>query len=171
MTQALKQRARDFPGVVTCEPGDSLGAIFSLIKARRVHRLVVVQGRNDPEPGKLVGVISLSDVMKTVIVSAELLLARERELIIRATISSSADQVSVRNSLIKLFGTRLRRLLHRQRRACQRSLWGDSRLIRCHEHPLFAAKRKWAPGGLAPESFANICIMISRWEKEGKTAE
>lgn len=67
MTQALKQRARDFPGVVTCEPGDSLGAIFSLIKARRVHRLVVVQGRNDPEPGKLVGVISLSDVMKTVI--------------------------------------------------------------------------------------------------------
>lgn len=69
MTQALKQRARDFPGVVTCEPGDSLGAIFSLIKARRVHRLVVVQGRNDPEPGKLVGVISLSDVMKTVIVS------------------------------------------------------------------------------------------------------
>jgi hypothetical protein len=28
----------------------------------------VVQGRNDPEPGKLIGVISLSDVMKTVIV-------------------------------------------------------------------------------------------------------
>ncbi|BEI85502.1 hypothetical protein CcaverHIS002_0509030 [Cutaneotrichosporon cavernicola] len=67
IAQALKQRSHDFPGVVTCHPNDSLGAIFSLIKIRRVHRLVVVAGANDPQPGKLVGVISLSDIMRHLI--------------------------------------------------------------------------------------------------------
>ncbi|WWC89223.1 uncharacterized protein L201_004141 [Kwoniella dendrophila CBS 6074] len=67
ISQALKQRAVDFPGVVTCSPKDSLSAIFSLIKIRRVHRLVVVQGRDDPNPGKLVGIISLSDIMRALI--------------------------------------------------------------------------------------------------------
>ncbi|EJT45852.1 snf1p protein kinase activator, Snf4p [Trichosporon asahii var. asahii CBS 8904] len=65
--QALKQRAPDFEGVVTCHPKDSLGAIFSLIKVRRVHRLVVVSGEDDPHPGRLVGVISLSDIMRHLI--------------------------------------------------------------------------------------------------------
>ncbi|WRT66471.1 uncharacterized protein IL334_003430 [Kwoniella shivajii] len=67
ISQALKQRAVDFPGVVTCSPRDSLSAIFSLIKIRRVHRLVVVQGRDDPHPGRFVGVISLSDIMRALI--------------------------------------------------------------------------------------------------------
>ncbi|GMK55235.1 hypothetical protein CspeluHIS016_0202910 [Cutaneotrichosporon spelunceum] len=67
IAQALKQRSHDFPGVVTCHPNDSLSAIFSLIKIRRVHRLVVVAGANDPQPGKLVGVISLSDIMRHLI--------------------------------------------------------------------------------------------------------
>jgi CBS domain-containing protein len=67
IAQALKQRAVDFPGVVTCSPKDSLGAIFSLIKIRRVHRLVVVAGADDPKPGRLVGVISLSDIMRHLI--------------------------------------------------------------------------------------------------------
>ncbi|OCF38465.1 nuclear protein SNF4 [Kwoniella heveanensis CBS 569] len=67
ISQALKQRAVDFAGVVTCSPKDSLSAIFSLIKIRRVHRLVVVQGRDDPQPGRLVGVISLSDIMRALI--------------------------------------------------------------------------------------------------------
>ncbi|WWC70104.1 uncharacterized protein I206_104051 [Kwoniella pini CBS 10737] len=67
ISQALKQRAVDFPGVVTCSPKDSLSAIFSLIKIRRVHRLVVVQGRDDPHPGRLVGIISLSDIMRALI--------------------------------------------------------------------------------------------------------
>jgi 5'-AMP-activated protein kinase regulatory gamma subunit len=73
--QALKQRTVDFPGVVTCSPRDSLGAVFSLIKIRRVHRLVVVAGRDDPQPGRLVGIISLSDIMKAIIVSFQLLYA------------------------------------------------------------------------------------------------
>lgn len=67
IAQALKQRSADFPGVVTCSPKDSLGAIFSLIKIRRVHRLVVVAGADDPQPGRLVGVISLSDIMRHLI--------------------------------------------------------------------------------------------------------
>ncbi|ODN81999.1 hypothetical protein L202_02327 [Cryptococcus amylolentus CBS 6039] len=67
IAQALKQRAVDFPGVVTCSPNDSLSAIFSLIKIRRVHRLVVVAGQDDPKPGRLVGVISLSDIMRALI--------------------------------------------------------------------------------------------------------
>jgi 5'-AMP-activated protein kinase regulatory gamma subunit len=70
IAQALKQRALDFPGVVTCSPKDSLSAVFSLIKIRRVHRLVVVAGQDDPQPGRLVGVISLSDIMRALIVSA-----------------------------------------------------------------------------------------------------
>jgi len=70
MAQALKQRSPDFPGVVTCSPNDSLGAVFSLIKMRRVHRLVVVAGVNDPQPGRLVGVISLSDIMRHLIVGS-----------------------------------------------------------------------------------------------------
>ncbi|GFZ43833.1 5'-AMP-activated protein kinase subunit gamma [Saitozyma sp. JCM 24511] len=67
IAQALKQRALDFPGVVTCSPKDSLSAVFSLIKIRRVHRLVVVAGQDDPQPGRLVGVISLSDIMRALI--------------------------------------------------------------------------------------------------------
>lgn len=42
-----------------------------MIKIRRVHRLVVVQGRDDPEPGRLVGVISLSDILRALIVSCK----------------------------------------------------------------------------------------------------
>lgn len=41
---ALTQRSPDFPGVVVCTAGDSLGTLFQLIKIRRVHRLVVVEG-------------------------------------------------------------------------------------------------------------------------------
>lgn len=62
-------RSVDFEGVVTCSPGDSLASIFSLIKIRRVHRLIVVAGKDDLNPGTLIGVISLSDLMKAMMVS------------------------------------------------------------------------------------------------------
>lgn len=66
---------------MTCHPNDSLGAVFSLIKIRRVHRLVVVTGSDDPRPGRLVGVISLSDIMRHLIVSLgkQVLLTAERD--------------------------------------------------------------------------------------------
>lgn len=41
---ALTQRSPDFPGVVVCTASDSLGTLFQLVKKRRVHRLVVVEG-------------------------------------------------------------------------------------------------------------------------------
>jgi 5'-AMP-activated protein kinase regulatory gamma subunit len=70
VAEALKMRSVDFEGVVTCSPGDSLASIFSLIKIRRVHRLIVVAGKDDLQPGTLVGVISLSDLMKAMMVSS-----------------------------------------------------------------------------------------------------
>jgi 5'-AMP-activated protein kinase regulatory gamma subunit len=44
ISEALKQRSPDFPGVVICTVSDSLGTLLQLIKKRRVHRLVVVEG-------------------------------------------------------------------------------------------------------------------------------
>lgn len=44
ISEALKQRSVDFPGVVICTASDSLGTLLQLIKKRRVHRLVVVEG-------------------------------------------------------------------------------------------------------------------------------
>ena len=44
ISEALTQRSPDFPGVVICTAGDSLGTLLQLIKKRRVHRLVVVEG-------------------------------------------------------------------------------------------------------------------------------
>lgn len=44
IAEALNQRSPDFPGVVICNASDSLGTLLQLIKKRRVHRLVVVEG-------------------------------------------------------------------------------------------------------------------------------
>ncbi|KAF9056223.1 hypothetical protein BJ165DRAFT_1431847 [Panaeolus papilionaceus] len=44
ISEALNQRSPDFPGVVICTSSDSLGTLLQLIKMRRVHRLVVVEG-------------------------------------------------------------------------------------------------------------------------------
>jgi hypothetical protein len=44
ISEALNQRSPDFPGVVICTASDSLGTLLQLIKKRRVHRLVVVEG-------------------------------------------------------------------------------------------------------------------------------
>jgi 5'-AMP-activated protein kinase regulatory gamma subunit len=44
IAEALNQRSPDFPGVVICTASDSIGTLLQLIKKRRVHRLVVVEG-------------------------------------------------------------------------------------------------------------------------------
>lgn len=44
ISEALTQRSTDFPGVVICTGSDSLATLMQLIKKRRVHRLVVVEG-------------------------------------------------------------------------------------------------------------------------------
>jgi CBS domain-containing protein len=60
---ALKQRPVDFPGVITCTPSDSLASLLLLLKQRRVHRLLVVEG-DEGKKGRLAGIITLSDVLR-----------------------------------------------------------------------------------------------------------
>jgi predicted transcriptional regulator len=71
ISEALNQRSPDFPGVVTCTASDSLGTLLQLIKKRRVHRLVVVEGEEEEKKGgkkgRLLGIITLSDVLRYVI--------------------------------------------------------------------------------------------------------
>ncbi|KIO08225.1 hypothetical protein M404DRAFT_22837 [Pisolithus tinctorius Marx 270] len=71
ISEALNQRSPDFPGVVICTAGDSLGTLLQLIKKRRVHRLVVVQGEEEEKrggkKGRLLGIITLSDVLRYLI--------------------------------------------------------------------------------------------------------
>ena len=74
--QALERRPPDFQGIWTCSPDDSLANIFALLRKARVHRLLVLQNtqarlpdQDTPtrQPGKLVGIVCLSDILKYVI--------------------------------------------------------------------------------------------------------
>ncbi|KIP12004.1 hypothetical protein PHLGIDRAFT_62641 [Phlebiopsis gigantea 11061_1 CR5-6] len=68
ISEALNQRSPDFPGVVICTGSDSLATLMQLIKKRRVHRLVVVEG----DKGRLLGIITLSDVLRYIIGETEI---------------------------------------------------------------------------------------------------
>lgn len=75
---ALYRRSKDFPGVVTCTPEDSLASILAYVREKRAHRFVIVEGEDETEsaeggeakekkvPGRLVGVLCLSDILKFV---------------------------------------------------------------------------------------------------------
>ena len=63
---ALSRRADDFPGMYTCSDEDRLDSIFDTIRKSRVHRLIVVDDDN-----RLKGVISLSDILKYVLLHGE----------------------------------------------------------------------------------------------------
>ncbi|UZJ54650.1 hypothetical protein CBS101457_003970 [Exobasidium rhododendri] len=41
--QALSRRSKDFSGVMTCGPDDSLATIFVLLRTKRVHRLLILE--------------------------------------------------------------------------------------------------------------------------------
>ena len=64
--EALSKRADDFPGIYTCNEDDRLDAIFETIRKSRVHRLIVVDDNN-----QLKGIISLSDILKHVLLFGE----------------------------------------------------------------------------------------------------
>lgn len=74
--QALNERSPDFPGVVICTASDSLGTLLQLINKRRVHRLVVVEGEEDEKrggrKGRLLGIITLTDVLRYIVGTAPL---------------------------------------------------------------------------------------------------
>lgn len=69
---ALNQRSVDFPGVVTCTPSDTLASIVAYVRERRCHRFVIVEDQDVPASrgiparkiGSLVGILSLSDVLR-----------------------------------------------------------------------------------------------------------
>ncbi|KAK4155933.1 hypothetical protein C8A00DRAFT_41486 [Chaetomidium leptoderma] len=63
---ALLKRAEDFPGIYTCSEDDRLDAIFETVRKSRVHRLIVVDDNN-----QLKGIISLSDILKYVLLFGE----------------------------------------------------------------------------------------------------
>ncbi|RYC79799.1 Nuclear protein SNF4 [Fusarium oxysporum f. sp. narcissi] len=60
--EALCKRSDESPGIYTCSEGDSLDSIFDTVRKSRVHRLIVVDDEN-----KLKGIISLSDILKYVL--------------------------------------------------------------------------------------------------------
>jgi len=60
ISEALKQRSPDFPGVVVCAASDSLGTLLQLIEKRRVHRLVVVEGEVSSFYSSFAGALSQS---------------------------------------------------------------------------------------------------------------
>ncbi|KAH6611605.1 hypothetical protein Trco_001625, partial [Trichoderma cornu-damae] len=64
--EALCRRPEDNPGIFTCSQDDRLDSIFDTIRKSRVHRLIVVDDEN-----KLKGVISLSDILKYVLLHGE----------------------------------------------------------------------------------------------------
>ncbi|PWN33330.1 uncharacterized protein FA14DRAFT_104631, partial [Meira miltonrushii] len=45
--QALSRRSKEFPGVITCSPDDSLATIFALLRTRRVHRVLILEPEVD----------------------------------------------------------------------------------------------------------------------------
>ncbi|KAH7136430.1 nuclear protein SNF4 [Dactylonectria macrodidyma] len=62
--EALCKRPDDSPGIYTCGENDRMDSIFDTIRKSRVHRLIVVDDDN-----KLKGIISLSDILKYVLLS------------------------------------------------------------------------------------------------------
>jgi 5'-AMP-activated protein kinase regulatory gamma subunit len=64
--EALSKRADDFAGIYTCSIEDRLDSIFDTLRKSRVHRLVVID-----DDARLKGVISLSDILKYILVEGE----------------------------------------------------------------------------------------------------
>lgn len=63
---ALSKRSDDFAGIYTCSMEDRLDTIFDTLRKSRVHRFVVIDDENH-----LKGVISLSDILKYVLLEGE----------------------------------------------------------------------------------------------------
>lgn len=63
---ALCRRPDEFQGIYTCTEEDRLDSIFDTVRKSRVHRLIVVD-----DESKLRGIISLSDILKYVLIHGE----------------------------------------------------------------------------------------------------
>lgn len=63
---ALLTLPQDFPGIYTCSINDGLDTIFDTIRKSRVHRLIVVD-----EYFRLIGVLTLSDILQYILLEGE----------------------------------------------------------------------------------------------------
>ncbi|ROW02863.1 hypothetical protein VSDG_01869 [Cytospora chrysosperma] len=63
---ALCRRSDEFQGIYTCTEEDRLDSIFDTVRKSRVHRLIVVD-----DESRLRGIISLSDILKYVLIDGE----------------------------------------------------------------------------------------------------
>ena len=73
---ALALRSPEFQGAVTCTGSDSLGKLLEFLRTMRVHRVVVVEGDTVgadgvSKKGRLVGIITLSDVLRYLVGKGE----------------------------------------------------------------------------------------------------
>ncbi|XP_068604403.1 5'-AMP-activated protein kinase subunit gamma-2-like [Brachionichthys hirsutus] len=64
VTQALRHRSQNFEGVMKCNKLETLETIVDRIVKAEVHRLVVVD-----EDSRIVGIVSLSDILQALILS------------------------------------------------------------------------------------------------------
>ncbi|KAL9017541.1 MAG: hypothetical protein Q9185_005106 [Variospora sp. 1 TL-2023] len=64
--EALQKRPDEFPGIYTCSIDDRLDTIFDTIRKSRVHRFVVID-----EDSRLVGVLTLSDILEYILLEGE----------------------------------------------------------------------------------------------------
>ncbi|EGG04986.1 uncharacterized protein MELLADRAFT_26344, partial [Melampsora larici-populina 98AG31] len=62
--EAIARRSPDYCGVTVCSADDSLSNILKYIGERRVHRFVIVDDLITQTQNRLVGILSLSDIMK-----------------------------------------------------------------------------------------------------------
>lgn len=64
--EALLKRSDEFAGIYTCSTEDRLDTIFETLRKSRVHRFVVIDEKNH-----LKGLISLSDIVKYILLEGE----------------------------------------------------------------------------------------------------
>lgn len=62
--EALRQRTLCLEGVLSCQPHETLGEVIDRIAQEQVHRLVLVD-----ETQRLLGVVSLSDILQALVLS------------------------------------------------------------------------------------------------------
>jgi 5'-AMP-activated protein kinase, regulatory gamma subunit len=57
---------QDFPGIYTCSPDDRLDTIFDTLRKSRVHRFIIIDTHS-----RLVGILSLSDILEYALLNAD----------------------------------------------------------------------------------------------------
>jgi len=90
--QALEYRRNKFDGVSSCTKNESLGTIMERIVNKEVHRLVVVD-----EDNRVIGVISLSDILTYIVLKQENVINTADTSISSANVGSQTPTNSHKN--------------------------------------------------------------------------